>query len=211
MWTWDITWLPGPVKGLFFYLYLILDVYSRKIVGWEVYPRERSDHAAELVWRAVMAEGCVNKPLVLHADNGSPQKGSTLLAMLDSLGVQTSYSRPRVSNDNAYSEAAFRTCKYRPDYPGQGFKSLEETRQWVHRFVHWYNHEHRHSGIRFVTPHERHQGTDHQVLAQRLAVYQAARAKHPERWSRNIRCWEPVAEVWLNPEHPSHSMTSEAA
>lgn len=114
VWTWDISGLPGPVKGLFFYLYLIVDLYSRKSVGGEVYARESADHAAEVVRRAVLAEGCIDQPLVLHADNGSPMKGETLLETLYRLGISTSYSRPRTSNDNPYSEALFRTCKYHP-------------------------------------------------------------------------------------------------
>jgi len=199
VWTWDISWLPGPVKGLFFYLYLIMDLYSRKIVGWEVYERESADYAAEVVRRAVLAEGGIDQPLVLHADNGSPMKGETLLETLYRLGVSTSYSRPRTSNDNPYSEALFRTCKYCPAYPAQGFTSLDEARAWRQPFVHGYNHEHRHSAIRFVTPVQRHQGQDQAILVQRQGVYEQARERHPERWSGSIRNWQPITEVWLNP------------
>ncbi len=166
VWTWDISWLPGPVQGLFFYLYLIVDLYSRKIVGWEVYERESADYAAEVVRRAVLAEQCVDQPRVLHADNGSPMKGETLVETWYRLGISTSYSRPRTSNDNPYSEALFRTCKYCPAYPARGFASLEEARAWVQHFVQGYIHEHRHSGIRFVTPAQRHQGQDPAILAQ---------------------------------------------
>lgn len=199
VWTWDISWLPGPVKGLFFYLYLIVDLYSRKIVGWEIYERESAEYAAEVVRRAVLAAQCVNQPLVLHADNGSPMKGETLLETLYRLGISTSYSRPRTSNDNPYSEALFRTCKYCPAYPAQGFASLEETRAWMQQFVQGYNHAHRHSGIRFVTPAQRHQGQDPAILAYRQAVYERARERHPQRWSGSIRNWQPLTEVWLNP------------
>lgn len=199
VWTWDISWLPGPVKGLFFYLYLIMDLYSRKIVGWEVYESESAAHAAEVVRRAVLAERCIDHPLVLHADNGSPMKGETLLATLYRLGIATSYSRPRTSNDNPYSEALFRTCKYCPAYPAQGFASLEEARAWMPGFVADYNTVHCHSGIRFVTPQQRHDGQDQAVLAQRQAVYEQARARHPERWSGTLRNWQPITEVWLNP------------
>ena len=199
VWTWDISWLPGPVKGLFFYLYLIVDLYSRKIVGWEVYARESAEYAAEVVRRAVLAEGCIDQPLVLHADNGSPMRGETLLETLYRLGIATSYSRPRTSNDNPYSEALFRTCKYCPAYPTQGFAGLEEARAWMQQFVYGYNHEHCHSGIRFVTPQQRHSGQDQAILAQRQAIYEQARARHPERWSRAIRNWNPITEVWLNP------------
>ena len=199
VWTWDISWLPGPVKGLFFYLYLIVDLYSRKIVGWEVYARESAEYAAEVVRRAVLAEGCIDQPLVLHADNGSPMKGETLLETLYRLGIATSYSRPRTSNDNPYSEALFRTCKYCPAYPTQGFAGLKEARAWMQQFVYGYNHEHCHSGIRFVTPQQRHSGQDQAILAQRQAIYEQARAPHPERWSRAIRNCNPITEVWLNP------------
>ena len=199
VWSWDITWLPGPVKGLFFYLYLIIDLYSRKIVGWEVYACESAAYAAEVVRRAVLVEQCRDQPLVRHADNGSPMKGSALLETLYRLGVVTSYSRPRGSNDNPFSEAVFRTCKYRPEYPEHGFASLEAARAWILQFVTWYNHDHRHSRIRFVTPHERHSGQEAAIIAQREAVYEQAKARHPERWQGAIRNWKPVTEVWLNP------------
>jgi transposase InsO family protein len=199
VWSWDISWLAGPVKGAFFYLYLIMDLYSRKIVGWEIFDAESAEHAALLVQRAVLAENCIDQPLILHSDNGSPMKGATLLETLYRLGVVTSYSRPRVSNDNPFSEALFRTCKYRPAYPDQGFETLEAAREWVQQFVRWYNHEHRHSAIQFVTPHERHQGLDPDILAQRKAVYEQAKARHPQRWSGETRNWDPVTEVCLNP------------
>ena len=133
--------------------------------------------------RAVLAEGCIGKPLVLHADNGSAQQGSTLRATLEAPGVLASYSRPRVSDDNPFSEALFRTCKYQPDYPYGGFESPEAARARVLKFVRWYNHEHRHSTIRYVTPIERHEGRDTALLAQRQALYEAAKARHPNRWS----------------------------
>jgi len=200
VWSWDITWLKSPIRGLFYYLYLILDLYSRKIVGWEVHAQESADLAAALVRRAVWAEGCIDQPLVLHADNGGPQKGSTLRATLAALGIEPSYSRPRVSDDNAYAESLFRTCKYRPDYPAQGFESLEAARAWVLQFVRWYNHEHHHSGIRYVTPAQRHEGQDTALLAAREHVYADAKARHPRRWSGPTRNWTPVGAVWLNPE-----------
>jgi transposase InsO family protein len=199
LWSWDISWLAGPVKGSFFYLYLILDLYSRKIVGWEIFEAESAEYAAQLVQRAVLAEDCIDQPLVLHSDNGSPMKGATLLETLYRLGVVTSYSRPRVSNDNPFSESLFRTCKYRPAYPDQGFVSLEAARDWVQRFVRWYNQEHRHSAIQFVTPHERHEGLDQAILENRKLVYEQAKARHPERWSGATRNWDPVTEVSLNP------------
>lgn len=205
VWSWDITWLAGPARGLFFHLYLIIDIFSRKIVGWEVYEQETSEHAAAVVRRAILAAGCIGNPLVLHADNGSPMKGATLRATLEALGVTASYSRPRVSNDNPFSESVFRTCKYRPDFPSGGFSSMDEARAWVYRFVRWYNEIHRHSGIGFVTPNERHSGNDSAIMAQRRLVYEAAKRRNPERWSREIRNWKAAEEVWLNPEKASPS------
>jgi transposase InsO family protein len=120
VWSWDITWLPAPIHGMFFYLYMIMDVYSRKVVAWEVHPMENAELAADLLHKAVLSERCVLNPPVLHADNGGPQKGFTMKAKLEALGVTPSYSRPRVSNDNPYSEALFRTFKYRPQYPVKG-------------------------------------------------------------------------------------------
>jgi transposase InsO family protein len=199
VWCWDITYLPGPVRGLFFYLYLIVDLYSRKVVGWDVQAQENSEHASVVIRRAVLAEGCIDRPLVLHADNGSPLKGSTLMATLDHLGVIPSHSRPRVSNDNAYAETLFRTLKYRPAYPAGGFADLAAARAWVLGFVRWYNTEHRHSAIAFVTPEQRHNGIDIAVLAQRQALYEQAKATHPERWSGAIRDWTAPGAVTLNP------------
>ncbi len=202
VWTWDITWLPTSIRGMFFYLYMIVDVFSRKIVGWEVYDRECSSHASVFVHKAVLSEGCALKPLVLHSDNGSPQKGSTLNAKLESLGIMASFSRPRVSNDNPFSEALFRTCKYRPDYPKTGFETIQNSRSWVNHFVQWYNEIHRHSAIRFVSPSQRHRGEDRQVLQQRKRVYEKAKRRNVNRWSGTTRNWDFIDHVWLNP--PRH-------
>lgn len=202
VWCWDITWLPGPAKGIYFYLYLMLDVFSRKIVGWEIHEEESAENASRLLRKACMKE-CVgqnHQPLVLHSDNGSPMKGASMLETMHSLGVVSSFNRPRVSNDNAYAESIFRTCKYRPDYPYKGFKSLDEARTWVLNFTQWYNTEHRHSGIKFVTPNERHAGSDSEVLAKREEVYQKAKQANPKRWSGGTRNWDRVNQVWLNPE-----------
>lgn len=198
VWSWDITWLPAPIRGMFFYLYMIMDVYSRKIVGWDVHPMESAELGAALVHKAVLSEGCVLDPPVLHADNGGPQKGFTMKAKLEALGITPSYSRPRVSNDNPYSESLFRTCKYRPEYPSKGFKSIDEARQWVGRFTEWYNGEHRHSAIRYVTPCQRHLGEDIAILSHRHRVYQKAKQCRQDRWSGSTRNWEPIMEVWLN-------------
>ena len=200
VWSWDITWLPAAIKGKYYYWYMMLDVFSRKIVGHEVQEAESAELAALLMRRASLAEGLAGRPLVLHSDNGSAMKGATMLATLENLGVMASFSRPRVSNDNPYAEALFRTCKYRPDYPRKAFASLEEARAWTQRFVGWYNHEHKHSGLKFVTPAQRHSGVATAVLAQREAVYAQAKARNPQRWSRSTRNWELKDEVWLNPE-----------
>ncbi len=202
VWMWDITWLPGPAKGLYFYLYLILDLYSRKIVGWEIWSEESAENASILVRRAVISEQCSNKlkPLILHSDNGSPMKGSSLLETLYTLGIAPSRSRPRVSNDNPYAESIFRTCKYRPSFPYKGFETLDDSRTWVLDFVRWYNREHRHSGLNFLTPLQRHNGESEKVFSKRNKVYEEARMKHPERWSSNTRDWSLEDTVWLNPE-----------
>jgi transposase InsO family protein len=204
VWSWDITWLPGPALGLFFYLYLIEDIFSRKIVGWEVHAHESSEMAAQLLERAVWAEGCLTSPLALHADNGSAMKGATMKTTMERLGVIPSFSRPRVSNDNPFSEALFRTCKYVPSWPTHGFATIENARAWVHAFVRWYNTEHRHSAIRFVTPDARHRGEDRPLLGRRHDLYQAARARNPARWSGKTRNWNPIGSVWLNPERPKN-------
>jgi transposase InsO family protein len=160
------------------------------------------DNALALARRTALAEGVHAKPVrpVLHGDNGATLKATTVLAMLHWLGIKPSYSRPRVSDDNAFAEALFRTAKYRPEFPIKGFADLEAAREWSARFVQWYNHEHRHSGIRHVTPAQRHAGQDGRVLDARHALYQDARQRNPQRWSGPTRNWTPVGVVTLNPE-----------
>jgi putative transposase len=198
--SWDITYLPTSVKGLYFYLYLFMDVFSRKIVGWQVYETESSDLAGEVIRDLCKRENIGPDQVVLHSDNGSPMKGATMLATLQSLGVMPSFSRPAVSNDNPFSESLFRTMKYRPTYPTRPFENLLAARQWVGTFVQWYNHEHRHSAIGFVTPDQRHTGKDNALLNQRVQVYEAAKARHPGRWSGATRNWQPIRIVHLNPD-----------
>lgn len=200
LYSWDITYLPTQVMGLFYYLYLVMDIYSRKIVGWQVYEKESSALAADLMIDICHRESIKKDQVILHSDNGSPMKGATLLATLQQLGVVPSFSRPSVSNDNPYSESLFRTLKYRPEYPEKRFSDLITTRQWVRGFVAWYNDEHLHSSIKFVTPNQRHKGEDKQILARRKEVYKKAKQKHPERWSGNTRNWDEISEVKLNPE-----------
>jgi len=200
VWSWDITFLKSPVRGEFYRLYMVLDVWSRKIVDWAVHRDETAVHASQLLSRACELEGITREGLVVHSDNGSPMKGATLLATFQELGIVPSYSRPRVSDDNPYSEALFRTVKYRPEFPTQPFSSIEAAREWVEQFVEWYNNEHRHSGIRYVTPGQRHRGEDVAILQKRDEVYRAARNRHPERWSGKTRDWSHIKEVELNPE-----------
>ena len=209
VWMWDITWLPGPAKGIYFYLYLILDLYSRKIIAWEIWSEESAENASVLVRRGMLSEQRIShqQPLVLHSDNGSPMKGASLLETLYQLGITPSRSRPRVSNDNPYAESIFRTCKYRPDFPSKGFANLTEARTWVLSFAHWYNKEHRHSGLNFLTPNQRHDGSTEQIFDQRRQVYEQAKTLHPERWSRETRNWTLEEEVWLNPERVHTTIT----
>jgi transposase InsO family protein len=202
VWSWDITYLPTNVRGVWLYLYLVIDVWSRKIVAWDVAEREDSQIAADLVGRACLRER-ISKgrphPLMLHADNGNAMRAATLESRLEELGVLRSFSRPRVSNDNPFSESLFRTVKYRPDYPRRPFQSVEEACAWVAAFVDWYNHRHRHSGIRFVTPEQRHSGEAQAICRHRARVYDKAREQHPRRWSRSTRCWRQPEVIWINP------------
>jgi len=202
VWCWDMTFLPAQIQGQWFYLYMILDLYSRKIVGFEVHETDSADHAAHLAKRTALAEGLHATPVkpVLHGDNGATLKATTVLAMLNWLGIEPSYSRPRVSDDNPYAEALFRTAKYRPEFPVRGFADLDAARNWAMRFVHWYNEEHRHSGIGYVTPAQRHAGQDRDLLAGRHELYQRARQANPRRWSGETRDWTPPGPVALNPE-----------
>lgn len=212
VWCWDVTWLPSTVAGRWFYLYLILDLYSRKIVVHEVHDADNAEHATALVKRAALAEGvqaAIEKP-VLHGDNGASLKSTSVLAMLQWLQIAPSYSRPRVSDDNAFVESLFRTAKYRPGFPSKGFTDIDAARQWAARFVDWYNGEHHHSGVRFVTPNQRHAGEDRQILEARDAVYAAARDRNPRRWSRKTRNWTPIGAVTLNPERDSLAATRAA-
>jgi transposase InsO family protein len=199
VWSWDITWLHALPRGTFYYLYLVLDIWSRKIVGWSVETEESMEHGARLLAATARAEGVSPGQLVLHSDNGGPMTGSTMLATLHKLGIVPSLSRPGVSDDNPFSESLFHTVKYRPEYPSRPFASLEDARAWVAAFVHWYNTQHLHSAIRFVTPADRHAGREAKILEGRRAVYERARRRRPERWANDIRNWTPAGDVTLNP------------
>jgi putative transposase len=199
IYSWDITYLPTTVRGRHYYLYMFIDIFSRKAVGWAVYENELSDLAADVVRDVCSREKIQPGQVVLHSDNGNPMKGASMLAMLQELGVARSLSRPAVSNDNPYSESQFKTMKCHPMYPRKPFADLTQAREWVARFVHWYNEVHRHSGIGFVTPSQRHAGLDVEILKRREEVYKTARLRHPNRWSAGTRDWTHIDVVHLNP------------
>lgn len=202
IYTWDITYLPTAIKGQYFYLYLFVDIFSRYIVGAQVYEYESMELSAEMLKDICQRFNIAPDQVSLHSDNGSPMRGQTMLAMMHDLGVMASRSRPSVSNDNPYSESLFRTLKYRPLMPVKPFESIEQARTWAFSLVDWYNREHRHSSIKFVTPEQRHLGQDVQLLQQRAALYAQARNQNPQRWSKNTRDWNRVTEVHLNPDQP---------
>ena len=199
VYSWDITYLQSTIKGMFFYLYFFMDVYSRKIVGYTVQKEQSALIAAEMMEVICKRERIQPWQITLHSDNGSPMKGATMLAKLQILGVMPSFSRPSVSNDNPYSESLFKTTKYCPKFPSNPFETVESASEWVEEFVHWYNEEHLHSGISFVTPGSRHRGEDIKILEDRQKVYEEAQLKSPTRWSGVIRNWGHVKKVFLNP------------
>jgi transposase InsO family protein len=200
VWSWDITYMNSPLRGAYYFLYLVEDIFSRLIVGWPLEEVESAEHAARLIERACQEQGIAKGNLTLHSDNGAPMKGATMLATLERLGVAPSLSHPSVSDDNLYSESLFKTLKYRPSYPDGSFGGLDQAREWVRHFVQWYNTEHHHSAIRFVTPQSRHLGLDKAILAKRSAVYKNAKRLNPLRWSRHTRNWSAITEVHLNPK-----------
>lgn len=201
VWTWDISYLPTQVTGLYVYLYMIVDIYSRKIVGWSVHESESSEHASHLIEQACRDERITRDQLVLHSDNGSSMKGVTMIIMLEKLGVLPSFSRPSVSDDNPYSEALFRTVKYHPTFPIiSKFETIRDARVWGEKFTAWYNNQHLHSALKFVTPQQRHCGTDKEIRLKRDAVYLEAKKLRPERWAGNTRNWEISETVTLNPD-----------
>ena len=202
IYCWDITYLPTQVRGMFFYLYLFVDIFSRKVVGWQVFDCESAERAAALLEDICRRQGIRAHQVTVHSDNGSPMKGETMLATMQRLGVANSRSRPAVSNDNPYVESLFKTLKYRPQLPLKPFADLLQARRWVSELVHWYNEDHRHSAIGFVTPAQRHAQQDEAMLKARAAVYEQARQKHPARWSKNARHWTFTNAVHLNPDTP---------
>lgn len=210
IYCWDITYLPTQVRGLYFYLYLFVDIFSRKVVGWQVFDSESAEKAAALLEDICRRQGVSANQVTVHSDNGGPMKGETMLATMQRLGVAHSRSRAAVSNDNPYSESLFKTLKYRPQFPLTPFADLLQARRWVTGLVHWYNEEHRHSAISFVTPAQRHAQADQALLQARAAVYENARQQNPQRWSTGTRNWSFVDAVHLNPDSPQNK-ESEAA
>lgn len=202
VYTWDITYLPTTIKGQYFYLYVFVDIFSRFIVGAQVFECECADLAGQMLKDICLRHGVDKGQVHLHSDNGSPMKGQTMLAMMQELGVMASRSRPSVSNDNPFSESLFATLKHRPLMPIKPFETIEQARLWAIGLVDWYNQEHRHGGIKFVTPEQRHFGQDTLLLQKRDALYAQARAKNPNRWARDTRNWTPITEVHLNPDKP---------
>lgn len=196
---WDITYLRSSFAGRFFYLYLVTDIFSRRIVAAKVHEEESDENAAELFGELLRRERIPAGQATLHSDNGSSMKGATLLATLQRLGVATSFSRPRVSDDNPYVESLFGTMKARVGYPKRPFESLDLAQAWVDRFATWYNYEHRHSALNWVTPMDRHTGADIERLRRRRATYERARRRSPGRWTGSIRNCDPAPEVELNP------------
>jgi len=208
VWSWDITYLLSPIKGMYYYLYMFEDVWSRVVIGWAIHENESAEIASEMM-KKICSEKNI-KEVKLHSDNGGPMKGATMLATLRNLGVIPSFSRPRVSNDNPYSESLFKTLKYRAGYP-KYFSSISDAEMWVAQFVQWYNNEHIHSGIKFVTPMQRHTGEDKIILEKRRITYTIAKNKHPQRWSGSTRNWDWEECVFLNPTKTEDLLTKIAS
>jgi len=208
VWTWDISYMISFCRGVYFYLYMMVDIWDRSIVGWSVHECEAGHLGAELLNASCRQQG-VRGDIVVHQDNGAPMISSEFLAALCVWG-RPSYSRPGVSDDNPFSEALFRTLKYCPEYPGS-FETIQHARAWSERFVDWYNNKHLHSAIGFVTPMQRRRGEDIDILAARREVYAAARQRHPERWSGAIRRWESPRAVTLNRRHGKKTGQKKAA
>jgi transposase InsO family protein len=200
IWSWDITYLATAIRGMFYYLYLPMDIFSRFIVHWEIHERQTEELAAQMITTACLKQGVSKNQITLHADNGGPMKGATMLATLQRLGIMPSFSRPSVSDDNPFSESLFKTLKYCPAYPEKPFATIVEAKAWVEKFVQWYNNVHLHSQIRFVTPASRHYGLDQNILEKRKVIYQKAQEMNPGRWSGEIRNWNRIDSVYLNPQ-----------
>jgi putative transposase len=199
LWSWDITKLRGPVTWQLFYLYVVLDVFSRYVVGWMIAECESGDLAEQLIAESHSKQGVKYEQLTLHADRGSPMISKTVAQLLIDLGVSKSHSRPHTPDDNPFSEAQFKTMKYRPDYPAR-FGSIVEARRWAHAFFHWYNEEHHHSRLGLMTPAAVHYGQAAALTAQRQVALKVAYEAHPERFVKGLPKPPKVpTEVWINP------------
>lgn len=199
VWCWDITYLPGPVKGKPFLLYMVQDLFSRKIIDHCIATRESDTIATDLMMKCLKAENLSGQGLRLHNDNGNAMKSYMFREKLEDLGVMQTFSRPSVKDDNPFIEATFKTMKYRPLYPYRPFRSGDEAHKWVTNFVRWYNHDHLHSGIKYVTPMQKHLGEDIRILEQRRRIFMEAREKCPLRWSKPPKAWLPSCSARLNP------------
>ena len=199
VWSWDITKLKGPVKWVYFHLYVMLDIYSRYVVGWMVASRESTELAKRLVRACCEKQGVEPGQLDIHADRGPSMKSKALAELMVDLGINKSHSRPHVSNDNPYSESQFKTLKYRPDFPGN-FGSIQDARAFCSSFFDWYNNDHRHGGIALLTPAHVHYGKAMEVLQKRHQVLMGAKEAHPERFPNgNPRVKALPHMVWINP------------
>lgn len=197
IWSWDITYLKSPIRGKYFYLYMYMDIFSRKIMGFKIFDRECVIYASDLAEEIFSKNNLIGSSIRLHSDNGGPMRGSIMRSTLQQLGVIPSFSRPNVSNDNPYSESLFKTLKYRPSYPIRPFKSLDDANAWVEAFVNWYNNEHLHSSLGFMSPEDVHTGQYVSKLKKRINTYEQAKRKKPTRWSQNIRTWKSRFDVQL--------------
>jgi putative transposase len=198
VWSWDITKLKGPTKWTYYYLYKIMDVFSRYVVGWMVAYKESAQLAEDLIAETILKQEIVPGTLTLHADRGSSMTSATVGQLLFDLGVAKTHSRPHVSNDNPYSESAFKTLKYRPDFP-ECFGAIEDARAFCQAFFAWYNTRHHHSGIAMLTPYQVHYGLFRQVLDTRATTLVNAYLEHPERFVKGVPSVKmPSAEVWIN-------------
>ena len=199
VWSWDITKLKGPRKWTYYYLYVMLDIFSRYVVGWLIAACESAALAQELIATCCLQQGIAPDQLTIHADRGSPMKAKAVVHLLADLGVTKTHARPYTANDNPFSEAQFKTVKYRPDYP-ERFGSLQDARAWARPFFHWYNHQHRHSALALLTPAIVHAGRSAQVMQQRHRILNAAYQAHPERFVRGQPLPGLLPEaVWINP------------
>jgi len=206
--SWDITWLKTDVNGIFFFAYMIIDVWSRKLVGWEIHTKESAEISSNMFKR--LSHKLKLKGVNLHSDNGHPMRGSTMIQTLYNLGILPSFSRPRVSNDNPFSESFFKTVKYTAGFPSF-FKDLEHARTWMADFVDWYNTEHRHSGIGLITPEQRHSGEGSKIMSKRNNVMSKAYSLKPERWSSKPAVWENAKKVFLNPSSETREKLGKTA